>query len=74
MLGDRLGRPRGRLRARAGATVRDALTGGYHLAFWVAAGLMAAAIVVALTVVRRPETAGDDGDPVPADAALECAA
>jgi EmrB/QacA subfamily drug resistance transporter len=28
-----------------------ALTGGYHLAFWIAAGLVLAAIVVALTVV-----------------------
>jgi EmrB/QacA subfamily drug resistance transporter len=35
-----------------------ALTGGYHLAFWIAAGLVAAAIAVALTVLRSaPEPA-----------------
>ena len=30
----------------------SALTGGYHLAFVIAAGLVVAAIVVALTVLR----------------------
>ena len=29
-----------------------ALTGGYHLAFWIAAGLVAAAIAVAGTMLR----------------------
>jgi hypothetical protein len=29
-----------------------ALTGGYHLAFWIAAGLVGLAIVVAGTVLR----------------------
>jgi EmrB/QacA subfamily drug resistance transporter len=33
-----------------------ALTGGYHLAFWIAAGLVAAAIAVALTVLA-PQSA-----------------
>jgi MFS family permease len=35
-----------------------ALTGGYHLAFAVGVGLVAAALMVALTVVRAPEIAG----------------
>jgi MFS family permease len=35
-----------------------ALTGGYHLAFWVAAALTVAAIAV-VTVVRRPAMSGD---------------
>ncbi len=33
-----------------------ALTSGYHLAFWVAAGLVLAAVVVALTVLESPAT------------------
>ncbi|MGO9471113.1 MAG: MFS transporter, partial [Isosphaeraceae bacterium] len=45
--------------SRAGALAHRessaaALTGGYHLAFWVAAALAAAAIAVALVVVRAP--------------------
>jgi EmrB/QacA subfamily drug resistance transporter len=36
----------------SGEPVATSLTAGYHLAFWVAAGLVAAAIVVALTVLR----------------------
>jgi EmrB/QacA subfamily drug resistance transporter len=36
---------------------------GYHLAFWIAAGLVVAAIVVALTMVQSP-TAGADTHPV----------
>jgi EmrB/QacA subfamily drug resistance transporter len=38
--------------ARAGESQAAALTGGYHLAFWIAAGLVAAAIVVAVVVVK----------------------
>jgi len=38
--------------ARAGESHAAALTGGYHLAFWIAAGLVAAAIVVAVVVVK----------------------
>jgi EmrB/QacA subfamily drug resistance transporter len=34
-----------------------ALTGGYHLAFWIAAGLVAAAVVVALTWLEQPKAA-----------------
>ncbi len=39
-----------------GASQASALTSGYHLAFWIAAALVALAIVVALTVLR-PERA-----------------
>jgi len=38
-----------------GATA--SLTGGYHLAFWIAAGLVAAAIVIALTVLPADQRA-----------------
>ncbi|MBV2364042.1 DHA2 family efflux MFS transporter permease subunit [Streptomonospora nanhaiensis] len=40
--------------ADAGADTATALTGGYHLAFAVGAGLIAAAFAVAFTVLRRP--------------------
>lgn len=44
----------------AGSAEAAALTGGYHLAFGVAAALLVAAFIVALTVLRqpRPGTAG----------------
>ncbi|MFF2082177.1 DHA2 family efflux MFS transporter permease subunit [Nocardia sp. NPDC058176] len=38
----------------AGASEADALTSGYRLAFTVAAGLLAAALVISVTVLRRP--------------------
>ena len=34
-----------------------ALTGGYHLAFWIAAGVVAAAIVAALVLLEQPQRA-----------------
>jgi EmrB/QacA subfamily drug resistance transporter len=40
-----------------GHSQASALTGGYHLAFWIAAGLVVAAIVVALTVIQPEERA-----------------
>ncbi|MBV9381813.1 MAG: MFS transporter [Streptosporangiaceae bacterium] len=40
--------------AARGLSVPDALTGGYHLAFWIAAGLVAAAIAAA-GVMLRPQ-------------------
>jgi EmrB/QacA subfamily drug resistance transporter len=42
----------------AGRSSPAALTGGYHLAFWVAAALMLAAVVIAMTVLeaRAPQT------------------
>jgi len=51
-----------------GESAATSLTAGYHLAFWVAAGLVAAAIVVALTVLqpdRRPRV--DSISSLPAD-------
>jgi EmrB/QacA subfamily drug resistance transporter len=49
----------------AGATPAAALTGGYHLAFWVAAGLLVAAVAVALVVVplsRSTQERADETD------------
>ncbi len=40
-----------------GSSRAEALTGGYHLAFAVGAGLLATAFLVALTVLRRPDRA-----------------
>ncbi|MBE1492248.1 DHA2 family efflux MFS transporter permease subunit [Plantactinospora soyae] len=45
----------------AGQTEAAALTGGYRLAFAVATGLVVAALVVALTVLRRPQGRPDAG-------------
>ncbi len=36
-----------------------ALTGGYHLAFWIAAGLVASAIVAALVLLEHPQRASN---------------
>jgi EmrB/QacA subfamily drug resistance transporter len=41
--------------AAAGKAGAAALTGGYHLAFWIGAGLVAVALVIALLVVRPSE-------------------
>ncbi len=56
-----------------GESAAAALTGGYHLAFWIAAALVVAAIVVALTVVQpeakaaeRYEEERETGDREPA--------
>jgi Spy/CpxP family protein refolding chaperone len=38
-----------------GASDAAALTGGYHLAFWIGTGLVGAAIAVALTVLQPEE-------------------
>jgi EmrB/QacA subfamily drug resistance transporter len=38
--------------ADRGQSAAAALTGGYHLAFWIAAGLVVAAIIVAIVVVE----------------------
>jgi EmrB/QacA subfamily drug resistance transporter len=40
-----------------GASQAAALTGGYHVAFWIAAALIVACIVVGLFVVEAPEKA-----------------
>ena len=44
----------------AGQTTAAALTGGYHLAFAIGAGLVAAAIVVAAAVLRAEPAAGSE--------------
>jgi predicted MFS family arabinose efflux permease len=41
----------------SGSSGVAALTSGYHLAFWIATGLVLSAIVVALTVLQPPEQA-----------------
>ena len=41
----------------AGSGALDALTGGYHAAFWIATGLIVAALAIALTVLRPARTA-----------------
>ncbi len=43
----------------AGHSTASALTSGYHLAFWIAAGLVVAAIGVALWVVQPEEEAAE---------------
>ena len=43
------------VRAAAGASPALALTEGYHLAFWIGAGLVAAAMVIAIVVIRTPD-------------------
>jgi MFS family permease len=40
--------------AARGQNPSAALTGGYHLAFWIAAGLVAAAIAIAAAALRTP--------------------
>ncbi|HEY3953593.1 MAG TPA: DHA2 family efflux MFS transporter permease subunit [Streptosporangiaceae bacterium] len=56
-----------------GERTADALAGGYHLAFWIAFGLVVAAVGVAATVLRqRPEPTPRPqprpvAEPVPAD-------
>jgi hypothetical protein len=43
----------------AGHSTASALTSGYHLAFWVAAGLVVVAIAVAATVIQPVEKAAE---------------
>jgi hypothetical protein len=42
------------------ATASSALTSGYHLAFLIGAGLVVAALVVAVTVLQPEELAGSE--------------
>jgi sugar phosphate permease len=44
-----------------GRSPAAALTSGYHLAFWIAAGLVSLAIVVALTALRPEPSAAAAG-------------
>jgi EmrB/QacA subfamily drug resistance transporter len=51
----------------AGQSTTSALTSGYHLAFWIAAGLVVAAIGVALWVIQPEEEAAEQfADEMPA--------
>ena len=64
-----------------GKSTAAALTGGYHLAFWIAAALVVAAIVVAVTVVQPEAKAAEQleaqrepgSEPAGADAYSEAA-
>jgi MFS family permease len=51
-----------------GKSEKAALVGGYHLAFWVAAALVGAAVVIAKTVLQPVEVAV--GEPLPLDGTL----
>jgi EmrB/QacA subfamily drug resistance transporter len=53
----------------SGDSLKSALTGGYHLAFWIAAGLVLAAIVVAATVLQPEEKAAQELDTAAPEAA-----
>ncbi|GAA2616327.1 MFS transporter [Actinomadura fulvescens] len=49
-----------------GKSQAEALTGGYHLAFTTSAGLLVAALVVALIVLRQPKATDSAGTPAQA--------
>jgi hypothetical protein len=53
----------------AGESVASALTGGYHLAFWIGAALVVAALLVAAIVIQAPRRP----DAVPVEAEAEVA-
>ena len=56
-----------------GEATAQALTSGYHLAFWIGAGLVVAAIVVAITVLR-PDAQADEVELATAEPAYSEAA
>ena len=47
----------------------SALTGGYHLAFWIGAALVVGALLVAAIVIQAPRRT----DHVPVEAEIEAA-
>jgi EmrB/QacA subfamily drug resistance transporter len=49
--------------SKAGDAAPQALTGGFHLAFFVALGLILAALVVAVTVLRSERATAPAGEP-----------
>jgi MFS family permease len=51
-----------------GESAAAALTGGYHVAFWIAAGLIGAAIVVALAVLQPAPKPAPHAEPEPTGA------
>jgi EmrB/QacA subfamily drug resistance transporter len=56
-----------------GESTAQALTSGYHLAFWIGAGLVLAAIVVALTVLLPDEVTAREHGAARGEAASEVA-
>jgi EmrB/QacA subfamily drug resistance transporter len=58
------------LRGR-GDSIADALTGGYHLAFAIGAGLVIAALVLAVVVLRPERALAEAEEPVEAEEAVE---
>jgi EmrB/QacA subfamily drug resistance transporter len=56
-----------------GSSSASALTEGYQLAFVVAAGLVLAALVVAITVLRAPAAVAVEEEPAPAEVVTEAA-
>jgi EmrB/QacA subfamily drug resistance transporter len=58
---------------QSGASTASALTSGYHLAFWIGAGLVVAAIVVAITVIQPVEAAALQAAPEEEAAGSEAA-
>jgi len=47
----------------SGSSLPEALTGGYHLAFIVGAGLVVAALIIAITVLRQPPATPEPDEP-----------
>jgi EmrB/QacA subfamily drug resistance transporter len=56
-----------------GEPLKDALTGGYHLAFIVAASLVALAVVIATTVLQASPAVEEEEAPAPDSALIEAA-
>ncbi|HEU5005661.1 MAG TPA: hypothetical protein VFT67_01745 [Jatrophihabitantaceae bacterium] len=48
-----------------GRSPAAALVGGYHLAFWVAAGLLVAAVAVGLLVLERADASASQAPVAP---------
>jgi EmrB/QacA subfamily drug resistance transporter len=65
---------RTRTLAADGAGPTAALTGGYHLAFWIAAALVLATIVIAATVLKQPKAVPADVRDLPGSEAVCCEA
>jgi MFS family permease len=56
-----------------GEPLKDALTGGYHLAFIIAASLVALAVVIATTVLQASPAVEEEEAPAPDSALIEAA-
>jgi EmrB/QacA subfamily drug resistance transporter len=56
-----------------GTGTAAALTGGYHLAFWIGAGLVLAALLIAVTVLEAPKQPEHETAPRGAEPASESA-